>query len=84
MYTLISITNASSTDTFANAGFTVDEFVAQNLGSEPNGEALLGTFQFANNGKALDLVVIPEPASWALGLGAPALLFALRRRRQRR
>jgi autotransporter-associated beta strand protein len=82
VYTLISINNSGGADTFTSAGFSSADFAYENLGLNPAGGQLVGSFQFSTNGKALDFVVVPEPSTCALLLGAAALLAAARRRRR--
>ncbi len=67
----------------ANLGLSLSQLAAINAG--PNNSNTAGSyFTFADNGDALEFVVIPEPSATALLLAAAALLPALRRKRPAR
>ena len=64
-----------------NTGFSLSQFQAINVG--PGGIYGAGSgFMFANGGKELEFVVVPEPATWGLLIGGASLLMGLRRKRR--
>ncbi len=73
-YTLINANND-----FSSLGF---QFTAINSGTS-QGASALSYFIFANGGKTLEYVLVPEPATWGLILGGAMLLMGLRRKRNR-
>lgn len=76
-YTLISATND-----LADAGLSLDQFAATNVAAGTYGATEQSYFIWANNGTALDFVVVPEPGTWGLLAGGAMLALAgLRRRR---
>jgi len=75
-YTLLTASNDLS-----NLGFSLNQLHAENVWD--GGRGTVGSyFMFANGGTTLEFVVVPEPSTWSLLMGAAVLLLAWRRPRQ--